>query len=63
MGFGCSMSLLQVDTIEFVRTPIHKKLIRSALGLAISAGVYFGSYGLYDWMNQGQKEDIISKFV
>ena len=63
MGFGASYSLLEVDTIEFVRTPIHKKLIRSVIGILFSAIIYLGSYFLYNWMNDGYKQDIISQFV
>lgn len=63
MGFGASYSLLEVDTIEFVRTPIHKKLIRSFIGLLFSIIIYFGSYAIYNWMNKGAKQDIISQFV
>jgi hypothetical protein len=48
MGFGCSYSLLDVDSIEFVKTSSLRKLARTVLGVAIALGLYFGIIGLYD---------------
>lgn len=37
MSFGCSYSLLKIDCIDWVRTRLHKRIIRGLIGMAISA--------------------------
>ena len=53
MGFGCSYSLLEVDTIEFVHSSPLKKFLRTLLGGGFSVMIYYGAYGFYDWASVG----------
>ena len=48
MGFGCSYSLLDVDSIEFVKTSNSRKAVRTILGVVLSTGMYYGIVTLYD---------------
>jgi hypothetical protein len=40
MGFGASYSLSDVNCIEFVKTPLWKKLLRTGLGVGIAVGIF-----------------------
>jgi len=63
MGFGCPYSLLEVDSIEFVKTSFKKKLIRTFLGALITVVFFSGCNTLYINMNEGHKQDFISQFM
>ena len=41
MGFGCSFSLVEVDCINWVKTSLSKRILRTILGGAIAIGIYF----------------------
>jgi len=41
MGFGCSYSLVEVDCIDFVKTPLKKKIFRGILGCCLSILIRF----------------------
>jgi len=62
MGFGCSYSLLDVDSIEFVKASALRKLARTVLGAAISVGLYFGILGLYAAIRR-EDDDLLTEFV
>jgi ABC-type Co2+ transport system permease subunit len=40
MGFGSSYSLVEVDCIDWVKTSLKKRLIRTFLGALIAIGMY-----------------------
>ena len=44
LGFGCSYSLVEVDAMHFVHTPLKKKLLRAAIGTGLFAGILTAFY-------------------
>ena len=63
MGFGCSYSLLEVDTIEFVKTPFYKKAIRTIIAVAISLFVNWIFDSVFFSVMSEKKQDAIEEYV
>jgi ABC-type Co2+ transport system permease subunit len=40
MGFGCSYSLVEVDCINWVKTSLSKRILRTILGGVITIAIY-----------------------
>jgi len=51
MGFGCSFSLVDVDCIEWVKTPVVFKLIR----LIPAVIIFLGTFYLFDYTDNSDQ--------